>query len=408
MATFTPRRTRFRYDAIGHDGIPVSGTVRAVNRAQARQRLSVHQLTLTTLDDAPGVLNTEVTTERLNGEHLEGFVAQLAVFTAAGVALPTALEVIGDETDNRLVRRTARDLADRLTAGQTLGDAIDAHHLVIPGHVRGVLRSADTSGDLSSVLSGLHRHLERQAASRRRLMAALLYPAVVATLSVVTMVILAGFALPRYAALFAELDAPAPFVVGVTQTITATVSKWWPLLGALGLLAGGTATWWLRSARTQVQRQHVAWHLPIVGPLLRLSLLERTCRVLALVTASGVALPTALDVAIEVSHHDIMRSRLITARGAIVRGEPVMAALDATGLLTSSARQVLGVGDRTGTLDRQLSVAADLVAGDLDRRVQRATALVEPAMIVAVGLVVAGVAVSLVTTMYGLTTQIST
>lgn len=408
MTTLTPRRTRFRYDAVGDDGNLVSGTIKAASRAEARQRLSVHRLSLTSLDETPGLLQTEVTPERLSRSELEGFVAQLAVFASAGVPLTTALGVIAEETDGRLLRHTATDLADRLTAGQTLGDAVDAHDRVLPTHVRGVLRSAEATGDLTSALVGLHQHLERQAASRRRLMAALAYPAVVASLSVLTMAILAGFALPRFSALFAELGVRPPLVARVTQRASDVFAASWPLIVASGAASMAGAAWWITSLRTRRQRQQLLWRLPIIGRLVQWSMLERTCRVLALMTASGVSLPAALDVAVEVSHHDIVRTRLATARDAIMRGEPVMTALDSTGMLTSAARQVLNVGERTGTLDRQLAVAADLVAGELDRRLQRLTALVEPAMIVGVGLVVAAVAVSLVTTMYGLTGQMNT
>jgi type IV pilus assembly protein PilC len=408
MTTVTSRRTRFRYDAVDDQGEVVTGMVRASTRAEARQRLSVHRLSLTNLDDAPGFLNTSVTTERLARRELEGLVAQLAVFAAAGVPLPTALDVIAEETDDRVVRRTATDLADRLTTGQSLAQAVDAHDRVIPHHVRGVLRSAEATGDLTTVLVGLHQHLERQAASRRRLVAAMVYPAVVAALSMVTMVILAVFALPRFSTLFAELGAEPPWVARGTNALVGQVAARWHLVLVGGGVSTAGAMWWLTSSRTRAQRQRCAWRLPVVGRVVRWSHLERTLRVLALVTSSGVTLPAALTVALEVGHHDVMRRRLTMVRDAIMRGEPVMTAFDSSDLLTVSARQVLHVGERTGTLDRQLAVAAEVVAGDVDRRVLRLTALVEPAMIVAVGLVVAAVAVSLVTTMYGLTGHMNT
>lgn len=407
MTTVISRRSRFRYDAVDDHGDIVSGTVRAATRSEARQRLSVHRLSLTSLDDAPGLLSTSVTPERLGRRELEGLVAQLAVFAAAGVPLPTALEVIAEETDDRLVRRTATDLADRLTGGQTLAQAVDAHDGVIPHHVRGVLRSAEATGDLTTVLVGLHQHLERQATSRRQLVAAMVYPGVVATLSIVTMVILAVFALPRFSSLFAELGAEPPWIARTINTAVEQVTTRWIMVVVGGGLVAAGGLWWLTSPRTRAQRNALVWRLPVAGRLVRWSQLEHTLRVLSLVTSSGVTLPGALAVAIDVSHHDVMRRRLTSVRDAIMQGEPVLTAFDASGLLTVGTRQLLHVGERTGTLNQQLAVAAEMVAGDLNRRVQRLTALLEPAMIVVVGLVVAGVAISLVTTLYGLTTSVN-
>lgn len=406
MATLTTRRSRFRYDAISADGTIVTGTVRAASRAEARQRLSVHQLIPNALQDAPGLLTTDLTDDRLGRRTLEGFIAQLAVFASSGVALPTALAVIAEETDDRVIRSTATDLAERLTSGESLGDAVDAHDRVLPTHVRGVLRSAEATGDLTSALTGLHGHLERQAASRRRLATALVYPGIVAFMALATMAILAGFALPRFGGLFTELGASPPWPVRASNRIGSTVSRWWPMLLTAAVGGSLAGAWWLRSPRTRDQRDRLLWRIPGLGRLIRLTMAERLCRVLALVMSSGVAIPAALEVAIDVSHHRVVHDRLTRARQGIVQGEGVMTALDATGLLTGSVRQVLSVGERTGTLDRQLMVAADLLAADLDRRLHRLTALLEPALIVAVGLVVAGVAVSLVTSMYGVVEQL--
>lgn len=408
MPTLTSRRTRFRYEAVTDEGTPVMGTVRATTRARARQQLSVHRLIPTVLDDAPGLLQTEVTTERIGHRDLETFVAQLAVFMGSGVALPSALLVIAEETEHRVVRRTATDLARRLTAGETLGDAVDAQADALPRHVRGVLRSAETTGDLSRVLAGLHDHLERQAASRRRLVGALVYPSVVAAMSVVTMGVLAGFALPRFATLFAELGAEPPWITRMVGRLSDVIATWWPVMVA-GVIAAVTgAGWWCTSPRTRSQRDHVLWHTPPMRHVVRLAMAERLCRLLALATSAGVALPTALEVAIDVSHHPVVRGALQRAHDRIVRGEAVMEALDGTGLFPNAARQILAVGERTGTLERQFAVAADLLGGELERRLQRTTAVLEPTLIVVVGVVVAGVAVSLVTSLYGVVGQLGT
>lgn len=407
MTGLVGRRSRFRYDAVTPDGTPVSGTVRATTRAGAREQLSVHRLVLTSLDDAPGLLQTEVTAERLRHRDLEGFVAQLAVFTSSGVPLPTALLVIADETEHRLLRRTASDLAQRLTAGETLGDAIDAHADVLPTHVRGVLRSADASGDLTRALAGLHEHLERHAASRRRVVTALVYPGVVAAMAVVTMGVLAGFALPRFAALFTEMGAQPPLITRVVTRCGQLLQTWWAAVTALVITVIVGATWWVRSPRTRDQRDRLVWRLPGAGHLLRTALAERLCRVLALTTSAGVALPTALDVAMDVTAHTVVRRRLEAARAQILEGGDLMTALEVSALFPTAARQILSVGVRTGTLDRQWAVAADLLAADLDRRLHRLTALLEPALIVVVGVVVAGVAVSLVTSLYSVVGQLS-
>lgn len=405
-AVLTTHRSRFRYQAVDPDGRTVDGFIRAATRAQARQRLSVHQLIPTALDDAPGLLQTDVTAERLDHRRLEELVAQLAVFASSGVPLPGALLVIADETEHRLLRRTATDLAERLSTGQTLGDAVDAHAQVLPSHLRGVLRAADSTGELGTTLTGLHEHLQRQAVSRRRLVTALVYPGIVAVMSVVTMGVLALFALPRFATLFAELGADPPLITRVMASVGRQATTWWRALAAVTLLVTVAAVWALRSPRLRPRRDRLLWRLPMARTVMRLAMAERTCRVLALAASAGMPLPVALQLAIDVSHDTVVRDALRRAHGRIVQGDDVVAALDGTGLFPQTARQMIVVGERTGTLDRQLGVAAEWLAGELDRRLHRLTALLEPTLIVVVGVVVAGVAVSLVTSLYGVVEQI--
>jgi type II secretory pathway component PulF len=139
----------------------------------------------------------------------------------------------------------------------------------------------------------------------------------------------------------------------------------------------------------------------VIGRIQRLSLTERVCRTLGLLLDAGVALPDALSTAAHASHHVWIEDRLERARDRIVAGDDVVVVLAETGLFTSAVHQILAVGERVGRLAPQMDVAAELIGTELDRRLQRVATLAEPVLVVVVGLIVAGVAISLVSSIYG-------
>ncbi len=362
--------------------------------------LSVHRLQVhSTVPRRIGPLT--IGRERLRTRSLEVFISQLGVLTTGGVTLPEALALIGAESDDPVISRLTRDLAQRLAAGQSLAVALDAHRAILPATVRGVLGSAEISGNLPAAVAGLENHLRRHALLRKRLAGALAYPGIVLVVCLASMALLAIAALPRFSNLFDELGVSAPAPVRWSERVTALTSVWWPLLVLAAMVIVAIPMRLRHRPRWRRRGQRVILRLPVIGRIQRLSLTERVCRTLGLLLDAGVALPDALSTAARASHHVWIEDRLERARDRIVAGDDVVVVLAETGLFTSAVHQILAVGERVGRLAPQMDVAAELIGTELDRRLQRVATLAEPVLVVVVGLIVAGVAISLVSSIYG-------
>jgi type IV pilus assembly protein PilC len=225
-------------------------------------------------------------------------------------------------------------------------------------------------------------------------------------MSLVTVVVLATFVLPKFKSFFAGMGAELPLPTRMLLAATDFVGQWWwaLLLGVIIPLLLFMVS--LRTTAGRYARDRVVLALPIIGETVRYALVERFSRILASMVSAGVPLPEALQVATQ-SLHNLVFSRALTGVvDEILEGEGLASPLVRTGLFPPTAAQMLRVGEETGTLDAQLAVTAHYYEGELDYKIKRLTSLIEPIVIVAMGLVVGFVAVALVSAMYGVFGQV--
>lgn len=352
------------------------------------------------------ILQFELTAKKVPRKDLMHFSRQLAVFIKAGIPILDALDTIHEEMGNKFFRSIVEDVSERLRSGSTFADAMDAHSQAFPTYYLGILRSAELTGQLDSVLVQLSEYIERDVEAKRKVTSALAYPMVVFALSIVVVIVLVSFVLPKFEAFFLDLDAELPLptrmLLGVSDFLTAN----WTTLIAVGLallialVAGG------RTERGRALRDGLLLSSPVIGDLLQHVVLERFCRILSAMMKAGVPLPEALRVTSEATSNAVYRRELGVAREAMLRGEGLATPLAATGLFPPSAKQMFRVGENTGTLDEQLQTAASYFERELDHKIKRFTTLFEPAVLLFVGLVVGFVAVAVISAMYGVFRQV--
>ena len=348
------------------------------------------------------ILQLELTKKKVPRKDLMHFSRQLAVFIKAGIPIIDALEAIREEMGNKFFAGIVDEIIEALRAGATFADAASLHEDAFPAYYLGILRSAELTGRLDTVLVQLSDYIERDLEARRKVTSALTYPAVIAGLSVVVVVVLVSFVLPRFKTFFESLNTELPLPTRMLLAFSGFLTDWWfVIVGALVLVLAVLIAA-LQTARGKAVRDTVLLRLPVFGDLLQHVVLERFCRILSSMMQAGVPLPNALAVTTEATSNHVYKSGLATAREAMMRGEGLAGPLIETGLFPPSAKQMFRVGENTGTLDEQLSTAATYFERELDYKIKRFTNLFEPAVIIAMGVVVGFVAVALVSAMYGI------
>ena len=388
---------RFEYATLTPEGGQVKGSIKAVNLAAARLQLLDRDV------DAVELLprKTRLARTRVSSTELMHFSRQLAAFIRAGIPILEALELLAEESPNAGLRDVLIAVHEQVRTGQTLAHSVDDHPEVFPLSYRTMLQSAELTGELDVVLDQLAIYLEREAQARQQIRSALSYPVIVAVLSVLTVLIITIFVLPRFKIFFASLHQRLPLPTRLLIAVTDLLGTIWPFLLAAVVIGSLAAALAVRTGAGRLLRDRAILRIPVFGQAVRYAVVERFCRILATMLTAGVPIPEAMSVARGGVGNLVYEQALGTAAERIMEGQGISGPLAATGVFPAAATQMLRVGERTGSLDVQLVAAAQFYERELAVKIKRITTLVEPAVIIAMGLVVGFVAVALVSAMYG-------
>jgi len=397
---------KYRYEAIDPSGLRVKGVEEAITTGAAHLALLEQGLQPVTLNEKRSILQFEITRRKVPRPDVMNFTRQLAVFIRSGIPIMEALEVILEETQNKLLRGILLQMVDDLRAGDTFAIAASTHPEAFPAFYIGILESAELTGNLDGVLSQLADYIDRDMKARSKITSALIYPAVVTVMAVVTIIILGNFVLPRFVVFFNSLHAKLPFITQLLLNAVAIGQTYWYLFALTFLSITGGFITMRRSKRGQAFLDRVLLRLPLVGDLAQTAILERVCRVLSSMLRAGVDLPRSMGITADSANNAVYRVALEKVRDEMMEGQGLAGPIARTGLFPGAARQMFRVGEETGSLDQQLEVAASYYNRELETKLDRATSLFEPLIIIVMGAVVGFVAVALISAMYGIYSQV--
>jgi type IV pilus assembly protein PilC len=392
---------KFAYAAIDASGATVEGFQKADTLGDVRAALIAKNLYPVKIEEKRGSLQLELTQEKVKKKELMHFTRQLAVFVKAGIPITEALDIIGDETADVALRRTIVAMTEDLRNGGTLSDAAKKHPEAFPTYYMGILQSAELTGKLDETLENLAGYLERELETRSKVVGALSYPMVVMVLAVITVAVLAGYVLPQFKPLFEELDADLPLPTRMLLGIATLFSDmiYIPLTFFVGVTA--LMYWLFKTKSGKTPKDKLMLKIPVIKGIIEYSVLERFCRILGAMVKAGVPLPEGLKTTTESVDNVVFQKALVNAQEVMLEGGGFARPLADTGLFPGAAKQMFKVGEETGTLDEQLSVAAIYFDRELESRIKKFTTMFEPIMIVFVGVIVGFVAMALVSAMYG-------
>jgi type IV pilus assembly protein PilC len=294
----------------------------------------------------------------------------------------------------------------RLRGGSSFGDAVAAHPKVFAGYYVAIIRAAEMTGQLDDAFDQLASYLERELDARRQVKSALVYPSFVFALAIVAVVVMSLWVLPKFKKFYGTLHARLPLPTRMLLGFTGFVGHWWFAILAViaGLVLITLAV--IGGRHGKARRDALLLKLPAVGPLLHLIAIERFCRVLATLVHTGVPLPDAVQVSADSTNNTVFQRKLATVRDGMLRGDGLARPIAAAGIFPAAARQMIRVGESTGSLDQQLDSAAAFYERELTYRLKKATDLFEPVVIVLVGGVVGFVAIAQIAAMYSVYHQI--
>ncbi len=330
------------------------------------------------------------------------FTRQLATFVNAGVPMSRALSTIAEETGSPLFKRVILAVLDDLERGQNLSEALAKHPRVFPALYIDLIRVAELTGNLEGTLKELAGYLRRDLNTVRRVRTAMIYPAVIMVVAAVVVLILVFFALPAFVRIFAEFKVQLPLPTRILIGIVDFIQKWVLVIGVTLITVSAAIVVTLRTERGRYAKDVIALRLPILSPIVVSAILNRFARTLSMVLKAGVPLGQTFDAVIAATGNRVFQRGLVKVKEQMTSGEGFAGPLVRTRLFPPMMTQMVRVGEETGTLDVYLEQAAEFYEEELEYRIRAMTSLIEPAMTVAVGVVVGFIAVSLISAMYGL------
>jgi type IV pilus assembly protein PilC len=397
---------QFKYTALDASGAKVNGVIEAASRVRARNELTSQSLQVGDVTEKKGFRGIQITKKKVKRVDLMNFSRQLAAFLRAGIPILDSMTTLGENVTNPVLKTVVADVTDGLRSGVSLSDAMAVHSELFPTYYIGILQSAELTGNLDTVLDQLADYIERDLEARRAVKSAMTYPLIICVMAVLTVIVLSVFVLPKFKVFFDGFNAKLPLPTRMLLGGADFMHKWGLALGGVLILLSFCAFMALRTERGKFWRDRTLLRLPVLGGIVRYATIERFFRILGAMLRAGVPVPEAMAAANEGSNNRVFEQGLANAVQGIMRGEGLSGPLAATGLFPGVAAQMLRVGEDTGTLDRQLSLAADFYQSELTFRMKRLTSLFEPIVILVMGGVVGFVAIALVSAMYGIFNQV--
>ena len=395
----------YKYVAVDHDGNQLKETAEAPSEDVLRHQLLLRNLDVRQLKQKKGFNELELTPQRVPKQEIMHFSRQMAAFVRTGIPITEALEVIEEGSGNKRFKQILSQMREQIQNGVPFSEALAEHANVFPGYYVGILRSSELTGQLDNSLERLSTYIERDVESKAKVKSALVYPGVVLIMSVVTVLVLAIYVLPKFTKFFRELGAKLPLATRLLLGFSDITQKFWFVWVAIAAAIAGVLVWMHRTYKGKLLRDRIFLRMPLVKDIVLYSVVERVCRIIAAMVKAGVPLPDTLAATIQGTNNKVFEIALTGARDRMLEGDGLARPIIDTELFPKAATQMMRVGEDTGTLDVQLENAAEYYGRELEYKVKKLTSLFEPAVMVFMGAVVGFVAVALISAMYGIFSQ---
>jgi general secretion pathway protein F len=386
----------YAYSGVNDRGKAVKGVASADTIASLKASLKREGVYLTAVSETSAIategagsgsgIDVSRFFDRVGQKEVAQITRLLGTLLGAGVTLPESLVALTDQVESPRLKGILADIAQRVNEGASLADSMGKYPKVFPPLYVNMIRAGEASGALETVLLRLAEFLERSMELRGKVTSAMLYPVILSFLGAVIIAVLMIFIVPKITAMFDEMNAELPWNTKLLIFSSDMLATYWYL--ALAMIAAGV--WFFRRWRqTAVGRLTIDTFLlrgPIVGDLVRKVAIARFTRTLATLLQSGVQLLQAMEI-VEALLENVVLERVVRdARDNIREGEGIAPALKRSREFPPLVTHMIAVGERSGQLEQMLNEIAQTYERETSTAIERMTTLLEPLMIVAMGI----------------------
>ncbi len=343
---------------------------------------------------------------RISPMDVSEMTRQLATLQKAGVPLVDSMTAIVEQVENPKLKRVLSEVRTELNEGTAFHKALAKHPKVFGSTYANMVRAGESSGTMEIVLQRLADFTEAQVRLRNKIIGALTYPVIMLLISVLIVAAMMVLVVPKITIMFEDLGADLPFITKMLIFSSDLLSGWWPLLLLLAVGVSVLFNRWRTSETGAVKWDTFVLKVPVLGDLVRKIAIARFARTLATLLSSGVPLLTAMEIVENVVSNKVLAAVLEEARAAIREGDTISGPLKRSEEFPPMVVHMVAIGERSGELENMLKNVSESYENQVDTRVNALTSILEPIMIVGMGIMVAFLVAAILLPMMQLTSAV--
>ncbi len=404
---------RYFYKARTPTGKIVSDIVEAVSQKEVVDKLRSMKYVVTEIKE---VKKTGVSLlsklnpfkHKVKSTDLTLFSRQLATLVSSGVPLVQGLSILEEQFTSEAFKNVIKSIRTDIESGVSISESMKKHPNVFSELYIGMIHAGEVGGILDQVLDRLAIYLESAEELKSKIKSAMTYPVVVLFVAIAAVVILLTFVVPQFAKMFLELGQRLPTPTLILIQLSTFLKKWiWLIIVILVIIATVFRKLYKTNEKFRLTVDKILLRLPLFGELIRKSAIAKFSRTLSTLIKSGVPILQAMETVAKTSGNKVIENAIFAAKDAIREGERIAEPLKRSGVFPPMVIQMVSIGEESGALDSMLTKVADFYEREVSTAVESLTSMIEPLIIVFLGIVVGGVVVAMYLPMFEMTSAMT-
>jgi type IV pilus assembly protein PilC len=392
----------FAYVGRTRSGAVKKGELNAKTRDEAVDQLRKQSVVVTSLEEKKGgaggfKVNLSFGSG-LTDKDLVVFTRQFGTMINAGLPLVQCLEILSTQSENKVLRETIGEVKTQVEAGSTFSDALRRHPKVFDDLYVNLVHAGEVGGLLDTILTRLAKYIEKAMKLKGQIKSAMIYPAAILGVAAIVIAVLMLWVIPIFAKMFSELSGGKVGLPGPTQLVidisNMFTSYWYVMLGVLVATIFGIKKYY-GTTQGRMAIDKLLLKTPVFGDLIRKASVAKFTRTLGTLLASGVPLLDGMTICAKTAGNKVIEETLVNARVSISGGKTIADPLAASGVFPKMVTHMIAVGESTGALDAMLGKIADFYEDEVDQAVASLTSLLEPMMMVFLGIVIGFIVIAM-------------
>ena len=392
---------KFKYRVMNSDGEKINGTHEANSREEVIDFISGNGYYPLLVEEVKESKNIELSfNEKVRIKDLAIFCRQFYTMLDAGVPILTCLKILSDQIQNKKLREAIIKVHEDVETGEVLSDAMRKHKDVFPDLLISLTASGEASGSLDSVMLRMATNYEKENKINNKVKSAMIYPIVLGCVAIIAVVFILVYVMPTFMDIFEGNGTQLPWSTRFLLGLSSSIQNNWIIILFFIIVAGLSLKIFLKTEQGILIVSKLKLKLPVLKKLNEMIIVSRFTRTLSILMASGLPLIKALEIVSEVVGNKIVESAMINIKDNVMRGESLYSSMKESDMFPSMLYSMIKVGEETGSLDDILNKTADFYDEELESTIQASVALLEPILIVVMGLVIGFIVISIMLPMF--------